>query len=83
MSAGLINQLESVQQSFTARIAGMEEMDYWERLASLGLYSQERRRERYQIIFIWKCAMGMVSGYDLTFDENPHSGKVGVSTSCR
>ena len=39
-----INTIESVARHFTAKIAGMEGLDYWERLQSLRLYSQERRR---------------------------------------
>ena len=42
-------------------------MNYWEKLSELHLYSQERRRERYQVIFIWKISQGMVSGYSMDF----------------
>ena len=35
----------------------MDGLDYLERLKKLGMYSQERRRERYQIIFIWKLSL--------------------------
>ena len=31
------------------------------------MYSQERRRDRYAVIFIWKIAMGLVDGYPLEF----------------
>ena len=44
-----IARLESLQRDFTRRISGMEGKDYIDRLASLKMYSQERR---YQIIFI-------------------------------
>ena len=50
-----------------AMIAGMEGTDYIDRLASLGMYSQERRRERYQVIFIWKICQGLVHGSNLEF----------------
>jgi hypothetical protein len=45
----------------------------WERLAQLSMYSQERRRERYQIIFIWKLSQGLVKGYNLPFQQNKRS----------
>ena len=50
----------------------MSDLSYRERLQQLRLYSQERRRERYYIIFIWKVAMKMTDGYSLDFstDEN-------------
>ena len=55
-----ISRLESVCRHFTAQIAGLGDLDYWERLTALRMYSQERRRERYRIIFIWKVLQGYV-----------------------
>ena len=55
-----IAKLETVARHFTAQVAGLEGLDYWERLAQLKLYSQERRRERYQIIYIWKVSQLLV-----------------------
>ena len=57
---GNISKLESVARHFTAKVQGMDGLDYWERLAALQMYSQERRRERYRIIFLWKVAQGLV-----------------------
>ena len=54
----------------------MEGLDYWERLQSLHLYSQERRRERYRIIFLWKVAQGLVQGYKATFINLPRRGRL-------
>ena len=51
---GEIRRLEAVQRSFTAKIAGLGELNYWERLDKLGLYSIQRRHERYKILTIWK-----------------------------
>ena len=36
-------------------------MPYHERLKSLGLYSLQRRRERYCIIYIWNIIEGLAS----------------------
>ena len=63
---------------FTAQIDGMSGLDYWQRLSSLSLYSQERRRERYQIIFLWKVAQGLVKGYNATFTQNDRRGRLMV-----
>ena len=46
--------LEKVQRSFTKHIARMHTMSYEERLKHLNLYSIQRRRDRYQIIYLWK-----------------------------
>ena len=67
-TVGNIRLLESVQRTFTNRISGMQHLDYWERLKKLNLYSLERRRERYQIIYIWKMINELVPNID-TDDE--------------
>lgn len=51
---GDIQELESVQRAFTRTIKGMKGLNYWQRLQKLGLYSQQRRRERYGAIYVWK-----------------------------
>ena len=48
-----IQQLEELQKSFVRHISGFRHMNYWTALAKLGLYSLQRRRERYQIIYLW------------------------------
>ena len=42
---------------------GMNDMPYHERLKSLGLYSLQRRRERYCIIYIWKIIEGLAPNF--------------------
>ena len=53
-SQGDINKLERIQKSFTSRIDGMQDKNYHQRLKTLNLYSLERRRERYLIIYAWE-----------------------------
>ena len=73
-----ISRLESVCRHFTAQIAGLGDLDYWERLTALRMYSQERRRERYRIIFIWKVLQGYVQGYNIPSKESPRRGRLVV-----
>ena len=73
-----IAMLEGVQRNFTGMIAGMDGKDYIERLVSLKMYSQERRRERYQLIFIWKISQGLVQGYNLEFSTSDRRGRMVV-----
>ena len=47
-----INMIEKTQRSFTRYISGMQGLSYPERLAVLKLYSLQRRREIYIIIYI-------------------------------
>ena len=49
-----IQSLEAIQRSFTRRISGCQNLNYWERLKFLHLPSLQRRRERYIIINTWK-----------------------------
>ena len=72
-----INRLESVQRHFTSKVNGLDNLNYWERLKQLQQYSQERRRERYMIIFLWKISQGLVKGYNVQF--TPELGRRGRS----
>ena len=49
-----INMIEKTHWSFTRYISGMQGLSYPERLTVLKLYSLQRRRERYIIIYVWK-----------------------------
>ena len=57
---GSIQKLESVQWSFVRKIWSNVESDYWQRLKSFNMYSLQRRRERYRIIYVWKVLEGHV-----------------------
>ena len=43
-----------LQKNFTSKIEGLEKLNYHQRLERLGMYSMERRRERYLIINAWQ-----------------------------
>ena len=64
-----INKLESVQRHFTSKVIGLEGLDYWERLEKMKMNSQERRRERYMVIFLWKLSQGLAKGYSVNFSS--------------
>ena len=55
-----INMVENVQRSFTRFISGMAGLSYTERHTVLKLYSLQRRREIYIIIYVWKILEGLV-----------------------
>ena len=60
---GEIQQIEDIQRAFTRKIRSStsnNKEDYWQRLESYHLYSLERRRERYRIIYVWKILEGVV-----------------------
>ena len=61
---GNIQELEGIQRSFTSRIKVLEHLNYWERLKALSLYSLQRRRERYLIIYVWKIVQGLAPNFE-------------------
>ena len=72
-----IESIEALQRTFTSRIADMQELSYWERLQYLQLYSLQRRRERYLIIYLWKIIEGKVPNIRL------REGNISTKTSER
>ena len=70
-----IEQIEKVQKSFTKKIEGLEDKNYYTRLRILKLYSLQRRRERYIIINMWKIHNGVTpNDLNLEFYETPRHG---------
>ena len=59
-TVGAIRRVEAVQRHVTAKMRGLQNLNYWERLARLKLYSLERRRERYMLIYVWKVLRNLV-----------------------
>ena len=62
-----INRLEEVQKCFIRKINGVSS-DYKTALKQLGLYSLERRRERYIIMHIWKSLENLTPNTSSTED---------------
>ena len=77
---GNIDLLENIQRAFTRCINGMEGLNYGQRLKKLGMYSIQRRHERYKIIYTYKIKEGLVpnisESYGLQFQSNERHGCV-------
>jgi len=52
----------------------MDGLDYWDRLKALRLYSIQRRRERYIVLYVFKIIHGLVPNCGLEFKNNPRTG---------
>ena len=78
-----INRIEGVQKSFVSQIkdSTILGLHYWEKLQSLRVYSQERRRERYQICFLWKLSQGLIEGYSIKWQWNDRRGRFVIPNS--
>ncbi len=65
-----INKLESIQNNFLKRIHTEQQCDdYWDRLILFKLYSLQRRRERYCIIYTWKVIHIIYPNPGLSFNN--------------
>ena len=73
-SVSLTTKIERFQRSFTRKIDGMNGLDYWLRLKLLRLYSVERRRERFMIVYLFKMLHGFVPNIGITYTENDRTG---------
>ena len=73
-----IDLLEQTLRTFTREIDGMEGLDYAERLKKLGMYSVQRRHERYKLIYMYKIKEGIVPNisetFGLTFSQRGRRG---------
>ena len=70
-----ITELEAAQRNFTRKIDSMQHTTYWDRLKMLKLYSLERRRERYAIIYVWKILEGLVPNFGISWYTNNRTGR--------
>ena len=59
-----IKAIEAIQRRFAQKITGVQHLNYWERLQEIKLYSLQKRRGRYIIIYIWKITQHMVPNID-------------------
>jgi hypothetical protein len=69
--------IEAVQRAYTRRIHGMSGVErpyYRTRLKALKLYSLERRRERYTVLYMWNIIRGLVPNPGITTGWNPRTG---------
>lgn len=71
-----IAKLEIVQRYFTSKLDGMENLTYYERLKKLKIYSLERRRDRYVLIYVFKILMKKVPNPGISFKYSTRRGRV-------
>ena len=66
-----LQAIEKLFYNFTQKIPEVRKDNYWSRLKLLQMYSQERRMERYRVIYVWKILEGYVPncGVELATDN--------------
>ena len=60
-----MDKIEKVLRDFSKRVPGLRDLGYWERLKTMGMNSEQRRLERYKIIYVWKAMEGLVPSFGL------------------
>ena len=78
MPAGQSNDMSRIEKlfyDFSAKIPEMRSMNYWQRLDKMKMFSQERRMERYRIIYMWKVLEAKVPNCGVT--EAPENERLG------
>ena len=64
-SPGDLNAMEQSLKSFNKKVEVCKHLNYWERLAKLGLQSAQRRSERYKTVYMWKVLNGLVHNFGI------------------
>ena len=71
-----LQRIEGLQKAFTKKIPQIMHLSYWERLDYLKLNSQQRRLERYRIIYIWKIIEKLSPNCGIRHDKNDLRGRM-------
>ena len=73
------------KRCFTTKIAGMSELNYWERLKQFSLFSIQQRREQYIILHVmWKILNSKTSNdLSIEFVFRPRLGNLANIPVCK
>ena len=82
-----MEKIEKLAKRLTGKIPWLREKSYWDRLKILRKNSQERRMERYRIVYTWKI-LGLVPNCGVkeigsTEDRKGQRCKIPAGTSAR
>ena len=77
LQSGSLQRLENLQKVYTKKIPEVRMLNYWERLEHLKIISQQRRLERYRIIYTWKVLEGLApnGGINTSGDISDRMGR--------
>ena len=76
LQSGQLQKIEGLQKAYTKRTPQVSHMNYWERLKVLKINSQQRRLERYRIMYVWKILEGKSPNCGIKHDENERKGRM-------
>ena len=80
-----IKVLEGFQKTFTSRIWGLKNLDYWQRLKAFKLMSLQRQKERYMFIHMLEILNGgLPNDIDIKFCDPSRKGVIAkVPSLCK
>ena len=70
-----LQKIEKLLQSFTAQIPAVKQLNYWDRLKELRMNSEQRRLERYKIIYAWKVLECKAPNCGLECEDSERNGR--------
>ena len=72
-----LQNLEKLLKDYLNKIPELKDLTYWEKLEKMKMNSQQRRLERYRIIYVWKTLEGNVpnSGITVSSMEDVRGGR--------
>ena len=71
-----LQKIERLLKSWTRWIPSIRNMNYWDRLKHLKMYSEQRRLERYRVLYAWKVLQGLVPNPGIKeASENEYLGR--------
>ena len=70
-----LQMTENLQQWYKKRLPELQNQDYWTRLQTLCMLSQQRRMERYRIIYTWEILEGLAPNCGMTLQPLGRRGR--------
>ena len=69
-----LQQIENLQKWYTEKIPELQHLDYWSRIRTIHMYSQQTLMERYRIIYAWKILEGLAPNCGLNVQSSERRG---------
>ena len=70
-----LKKIEDLLRTFTRQIPNIKHMNYWDRLKWLKMNSEQRRFERYRIIYVWKMLENLVPNCGVKVKSTGRTGR--------
>ena len=76
MQSHLLQRIKGLQRAYTKKAPEISHLSYRERLRHMKINSQQRRLERYRMIYIWKILEGLSPNCGIQCNSNEIRGRM-------